>query len=228
MTLMKKSKHSNIPLPQAEPRPSKQKTGKQPKAKTGKLAICVFCGSGKGLNPRFAAAAREFGRLMAESGLALVYGGGSNGLMGEVARSVLQHGGHVTGVIPESLLDLEKPLTDIQDLKIVSNLHERKMLMFEASQAFVALPGGLGTLEELVEQMTWVQIGHHTKPIVIVNLEGYWNPLLKMFDDMRAQTFIRNGLEARFHLVEEVSQIIPALRDILPVTQFATLPQAAQ
>ncbi len=215
-------KRTPAPKPSApSKRPSPAAKAKTARAGTpDRLNLCVYCGSGSGRDTRFAEAARDLGRAMAENGIGLVYGGGSNGLMGEIARAVLAHGGHVTGIIPETLLELEKPLVEIQDLIVVRSLHERKMLMFEKAHGFAALPGGLGTLEELVEQLTWVQLGHHTKPVFIVNIGGYWNPLIKLFDEMRAETFIRPGLEARYHLTETVSEVIPLLRSL--AGQFGT------
>jgi len=177
--------------------------------------VCVYCGSGAGTNPAHAETARILGQAMAESGLGLVYGGGSLGLMGEVARAVLRHGGHVTGIIPSFLCEREKMLRDVQDLVVTNDMHERKRLMFERSDAFVALPGGLGTLEELVEQLTWSQLGRHTKPIVIASVDGFWSPLLGLIERMRDQTFIRQGLEVNFHVVEEAKTIVPTLRDAL-------------
>src|SRR3712207_2345887 len=120
-------------------------------------SICVYCGSGFGGNPAFVEAAAALGQSMAEQGISLVYGGGNVGLMGTVARSVLDHGGHVTGIIPDFLKSREKMLDDVQETIVVSDMHTRKRLMFEKADAFVALPGGIGTLEELVEQMTWAQ-----------------------------------------------------------------------
>src|SRR3712207_4206190 len=120
-------------------------------------SICVYCGSGFGSDPVFVETAAELGRAMAEQGIGLVYGGGNVGLMGTVARSVLDHGGHVTGIIPDFLKSREKMLDDVQETIVVSDMHTRKRLMFEKADAFVALPGGIGTLEELVEQMTWAQ-----------------------------------------------------------------------
>ncbi len=124
--------------------------------------ICVYCGSGPGLNPAYAAAARDFGRILAERRIGLVYGGGSLGLMGEIAHSVLRHGGYVTGIIPGFLSEREHMLVEAQELIVVDDMHQRKQLMFAKSDAFVALPGGLGTLEEFVEQLTWSQLGRHS------------------------------------------------------------------
>src|SRR5215210_2606468 len=173
--------------------------------------ICVYCGSGPGLNPEYAKAARAFGRLLAEAGIGLVYGGGSLGLMGETARSVLRHGGHVTGIIPGFLNEREHMLLDAHELIVVDNMHQRKHLMFLKSDAFVALPGGLGTIEEFVEQLTWAQLQRHQKPIVLVNVEGFWDPLLALFEQMRSEGFIRGGFELHLEVVEAVEDAIPAI-----------------
>jgi uncharacterized protein (TIGR00730 family) len=174
-------------------------------------SICVYCGSGFGSDPAFADAAKALGRAMAEQGIALVYGGGNVGLMGTVARSVLDHGGHVTGIIPDFLKSREKMLDDVQETIVVSDMHTRKRLMFERADAFVALPGGIGTLEELVEQMTWAQLGRHTKPILMLSTKGFWKPLLTLFAHMREQGFIRPGLELNYLVAERVEEVIPML-----------------
>ncbi len=178
--------------------------------------ICVYCGSGSGENPAFAAAARRLGQILAESGIGLVYGGGCIGLMGEVARSCLAHGGHVTGIIPGFLTEREVMLKDVQELIVVDGMHQRKHLMFDKSDAFVALPGGLGTLEELVEQLTWAQLGRHAKPIVLANIEGFWDPLLSLFEHMQRNLFLRPGLELKLKLVDDADQILPTIRAHLP------------
>jgi len=146
--------------------------------------VCVYCGSGAGRNPAFAEAAQALGEALATTDTRLVYGGGDLGLMGIVARSVLKHGGTVTGIMPEFLHDRERMLVDVHELVVVDTMHERKHLMFEKSDAFVALPGGIGTLEEFVEQLTWSQLGRHKKPIVLVNVHGFWDPLIELFDQM--------------------------------------------
>jgi uncharacterized protein (TIGR00730 family) len=130
---------------------------------------------------------------MAEHGIGLVYGGGNVGLMGTVARAVLDQGGYVTGIIPDFLKAREKMLDDVQETIVVSDMHTRKRLMFEKADAFVALPGGIGTLEELVEQMTWAQLGQHTKPILMLSTKGFWKPLMTLVAHMREQGFIRPG-----------------------------------
>ena len=178
---------------------------------SGLQTICVYCGSGPGRNPAYAEAARELGERLAAARIGLVYGGGSLGLMGEVARSVLDHGGHVTGIIPGFLSEREHMLVEAQELIVVDDMHQRKQLMFVKSDAFVALPGGLGTLEEFVEQLTWSQLGRHRRPIVLANIEGFWNPLLALFDSMMEESFIRPGLDLNLLVVDRVEEIIPAI-----------------
>jgi uncharacterized protein (TIGR00730 family) len=146
---------------------------------------------------------------MAEAQIGLVYGGGGNGLMGTVAQAVREFGGHVTGIIPASLLEIENALETINERYVTNGFHERKMLMFNLSDGFVALPGGVGTLEELVEQLTWTQLGHHDKPVFIVNTAGYWDLLLQMFDRMREQLFIRPELDTRYIVVDDVERVVP-------------------
>ena len=173
--------------------------------------ICVYCGSAPGSNPAHARAARALGAAMACDGLGLVYGGGDLGLMGEVARAVLDGGGRVTGIIPDFLQQREKMLGAAQDLIVVPDMHTRKRLMFEKADAFVALPGGVGTLEELVEQLTWVQLGRHTKPVVIADLEGFWQPLLALLDHMREEQFIRPANDFAYHVVSDIADVIPTI-----------------
>ena len=166
-------------------------------ANNGIAHICVYCGSGKGRNPAYATAARQLGKSLAKAGIGLVYGGGSLGLMGEVARSTLKHGGHVTGIIPKFLSARERMLTDVDELIVTEDMHERKMMMFNKADAFVALPGGIGTLEELVEQLTWSQLGRHKKPIVLANIDGFWSPFMSLLSHMNAETFIREVRQFR-------------------------------
>jgi uncharacterized protein (TIGR00730 family) len=174
-------------------------------------SICVYCGSGPGTNPAFMEAARRFGRILAENGIALVYGGGSAGLMGACAEAVLDHGGFVTGIIPEFLTDREHMLMRAQERIITRDLHERKRLMFERADAFVALPGGVGTLEELVEQLTWAQLGRHRKPILIANIDHFWDPLRALLQHMEKLQFIRAGLDVNLLVAERVEDILPKL-----------------
>jgi len=173
--------------------------------------ICVYCGSGAGRTPAFAEAAKALGQTLAEAGIGLVYGGGDLGLMGLVARAALKGGGHVTGIIPGFLSAREHMLVEAQELIVVDDMHQRKHLMFERSDAFVALPGGIGTLEEFVEQLTWTQLGRHRKPIVLANIDGFWDPLLALFDKMTGEGFIRSGFELKMTVVERVEDILPAI-----------------
>jgi uncharacterized protein (TIGR00730 family) len=174
--------------------------------------VCVYCGSGPGTDPRFVEAAIAFGKALAENGIRLVYGGGSIGLMGAVATSVLDHGGTVTGIIPDFLTIRENALKRVQEMIVTPDMHERKRLMFERSDAFVALPGGIGTLEELVEQLTWQQLGRHAKPILIANIAGFWEPLLALLIHMRATQFIRATLAVDILKAERVEDILPRLQ----------------
>ncbi len=186
------------------------------KEQTSRLAnICVYCGSGHGKKRAYREAAQELGRLMAEGGIGLVYGGGGLGLMGDVARATIEHGGRVTGIIPEFLSEHERMLKDVDDLIITTDMHKRKQLMFERSDAFVALPGGIGTLEELVEQLTWSQLGQHNKPVILANVEGFWDPFLELLQHMKDQAFIRDELGVRFKVVEGAEQIIPTIKEEL-------------
>jgi len=174
--------------------------------------VCVYCGSGPGTNPHFIEGAVTFGKILAENGIRLVYGGGSLGMMGAVATSVLDHGGTVTGIIPDFLTLRENALTRVQEMVVTPDMHERKRLMFERSDAFVALPGGVGTLEELVEQLTWKQLGRHEKPVLLANIDGFWEPLFALLAHMRATQFIRSGLSVDVLKAERVEDIVPRLR----------------
>ncbi|MFM9975118.1 MAG: TIGR00730 family Rossman fold protein [Beijerinckiaceae bacterium] len=175
------------------------------------LTICVYCGSGDGRDPRYGDAAQSLGQAMAKAGHRLVYGGGDRGLMGTVARAVKAGGGHVTGIIPHFLVSKEKLLCEADDVILVDDMHQRKMRMFEKADAFVALPGGIGTLEELVEQMTWSQLGRHNKPIVMVDIAGFWRPLMDLLAHMRMEGFIREGLEVRTLTAEKIKDVIPMI-----------------
>ena len=177
--------------------------------------VCVYCGSGTGENPAFAEAARALGQALATADTRLVYGGGDLGLMGIVARSVLKHGGHVTGIMPGFLHGRERMLVDVHELIVVDSMHERKHLMFERSDAFVALPGGIGTLEEFVEQLTWSQLGRHRKPIVLVNIHGFWDPLLELFDKMIGHNFIRSGFELKMSVADSAHDVLPVIHRVL-------------
>jgi uncharacterized protein (TIGR00730 family) len=157
-------------------------------------------------------AARRLGRILAENGIRLIYGGGSGGLMGACAEAVLDHGGLVTGIIPEFLTDREHMLMRAQERIITRDLHERKRLMFERADAFVALPGGVGTLEELVEQLTWAQLGRHRKPILIADIDHFWDPLRALLAQMEKLQFIRAGLTINLLVADRIEDVLPKLQ----------------
>lgn len=176
-------------------------------------SICVYCGSAAGNNPEFTAETERFGKALARAGIRLVYGGGSVGLMGILARAILEDGGKVLGIIPRFLRDREVALRELTNLVITDSMHERKQAMFEESDAFVALPGGIGTLEETVEMMTWMQLGQHRKPIVIANLRGFWDPFLNLVRHMEDEGFLHQpGDGSPLYLtVDHVDQILPLI-----------------
>ena len=155
--------------------------------------VCVFCGASSGRTPAYAEAARAFGAAAAARGLGLVYGGGRVGLMGAVADGALAAGGEVVGVIPQALVERELAHSGLSELHVVGSLHERKALMAELSDAFVALPGGFGTLDELMEQLTWSQLGLHAKPVALLDVEGYWKPLIALARHATDEGFVRQA-----------------------------------
>lgn len=175
-------------------------------------AICVYCGSSPGNDPVFVEAARKFGQILAQNGITLVYGGGSRGLMGALALSVHEHGGRVIGVIPEFLKVRERMFTGAQEIVVTHDMHERKRMMFERADAFVALPGGIGTLEELVEQLTWSQLGRHRKPILVANINGFWEPLVELLEHMKRSGFIHSDLTFDYAVVDRIEDIVPAIK----------------
>lgn len=179
---------------------------------TSLSSICVYCGSSAGGDPIYAEAAAELGRAMGAAGIGLVYGGGSIGLMGIMARSVMEAGGHVTGIIPQFLKEREVMLETAHDLVVTGDMHERKRAMFDRADAFVALPGGIGTLEELVEIMTWAQLGQHRKPVLMANINGFWDPLVALLRHMGDEGFIRSGFEVSYLVAERVADVVPMLR----------------
>lgn len=162
-------------------------------------SIAIFCGSSTGADPIFAEAARAMGRAIAERELRLVYGAGSVGLMGIVANEVLAHGGKVLGVIPQFLVDLEVGHTGLTELIVTETMHERKLAMAEAADGFIAMPGGIGTLEELIEVLTWTQLGVHQKQCGLFNVGGYWDHLIRMIDHMVDQRFLKSSQAKLLH-----------------------------
>ena len=192
-------------------------------------SICVYCASGPGNDPAFMEAAKKFGRILAENNIRLVYGGGSVGLMGELAESVLDHGGSVTGVIPDFLVNREHMLLRVQERVVTPDMHGRKRVMFERADAFVALPGGVGTLEELVEQLTWAQLGRHKKPIMILNISGFWDPLCVLLEQMEKLEFIRTNLPINLLVANRVEEILPKLFEaarLVPEAEKQMMPVA--
>jgi hypothetical protein len=174
--------------------------------------VCVYCGSSPGRDPAFLTAATRLGELLAEAGVALVYGGGSAGMMGAVATAVQARGGEIIGIIPGFLSGRENAFRGASEIVVTGDMHERKRIMFERSDAFVALPGGIGTLEELVEQLTWAQLGRHKKPILIANLKGFWDGLLGLFEHMGRAGYIHSATRLNFLVADNVDDIVPALR----------------
>ena len=174
--------------------------------------VCVYCGSASGADPAFERAAVTLGRALAAADVGLVYGGGGRGLMGRLAHAVLDAGGRVTGIIPDFLTDRDETLREAQEHVVVPDMHTRKMLMFERADAFVALPGGIGTLEELVEQMTWVQLARHTKPVLIADIGGFWRPLVALLAHMREHGFIWSATELDYLVAEKAEDILPMLQ----------------
>lgn len=175
-------------------------------------SVCVFCGSKFGNDPAWAHAADRLGILLAEAGIRLVYGGGRIGLMGAVAQSVMRAGGRVSGVIPDFMIKLEVADTGITDLVVVDSMHERKRRMFELADGFVVLPGGLGTLDETFEIVTWKQLRQHSKPIVVLNVNGYWSPFADLVRAIVAGGFAHPAVADLFTLVDAPEQVLPALR----------------
>src|SRR5580700_8136864 len=176
-------------------------------------SICVFCGSSSGRNPSYQDAARATGQALARAGLRLIYGGGRVGLMGTLADTVLSAGGHVTGIIPRALWEREIAHQGLTELRVVEDMHERKKFMAEMADGFIALPGGAGTLEEIFEQWTWSQLGIHTKPCGLLNVDGYFDPLRKMIEQMTTEGFLRPEHASMLVFHTELVAIVDAFRD---------------
>jgi uncharacterized protein (TIGR00730 family) len=173
-------------------------------------ALCIFCGSQTGTDPAYAAAAIALGAAMAAAGTTLVFGGGRVGLMGVVGDAVLAGGGKIVGVIPDFLKVKELAHTAATEMIVVPDMHTRKKVMFERSDAFCILPGGVGTLEEMFEIITWRQLHLHNKPIVILNAAGYWQPLITLIDNMIGEGFAHRGHEALITVVDRPEDVLPA------------------
>ena len=174
-------------------------------------SICVYCGSARGRSQRYVAAAKELGEAMAERQIRLVYGGARIGMMGEVADAVMKNGGEVIGVIPEHLQTTEVGHSGITELKVVESMHVRKKLMFDLSDGFAVLPGGYGTLDELFEIITWRMLKLHDKPVVVLNIDGYWDPVQELIDHLIDQGFARPDSRQYFSVVNSVGRMFDLL-----------------
>jgi uncharacterized protein (TIGR00730 family) len=176
-------------------------------------SICVFCGSSAGRNPAYGEVARATGHALVRAGLRLVYGGGKVGLMGMLADAVLSQGGEVIGVMPRALFDREIAHRGVSDMRVVGSMHERKELMASLADAFIALPGGAGTLEEIFEQWTWAQLGIHAKPCGFLNVNGYYRPLIEMIRHMVAEEFLAAPMAAMLAFESEPEKLLERFRE---------------
>ncbi len=178
-------------------------------------SICIYCGSQPGNEPEFKEAAIALGAKLAENNIRLVYGGGSRGIMGAISKSVQDNGGEVFGIIPDFLLPKEGEWdrsANKLEIVITKNMHERKQKMFEESDAFIALPGGIGTLEEIVEIITWAQLGRHEKPIAFLNTNGFWNPMLELIEHMKTAGFIHTANKVQPIVIEQAQDVVKILQ----------------
>ncbi|HPD82339.1 MAG: TIGR00730 family Rossman fold protein [Alphaproteobacteria bacterium] len=181
--------------------------------------VCVYCGSSSKVDDKYKNAAKKMGHLIAEQGWGVVYGGGRVGLMGLVADGALEKGASVIGIIPEHIQEREVQHTDLTELHVVDTMHVRKQMMVDKSQAFIILPGGLGTLDELFELLTWKQLGLHDKPIVIVNIDGYWEKLLETINHIAGESFMRKEDKGLFVSVDRVEDVAAAIKNA-PTEKF--------
>jgi uncharacterized protein (TIGR00730 family) len=178
--------------------------------------ICVFCGTNPGSRPIYGSAARELGRALAEQDIELVYGGASVGIMGELADSVQEHGGHVTGIIPQQLMEKEAAHTGIRNLIVVASMHQRKSQMADMSDGFIALPGGIGTLEGFLEVLTWGQLGIHAKPAAILNVEGYFDQLTGFLDHAVQEGFLTDTHRHAIIVESRPDRLLGLMREFTP------------
>ncbi len=176
-------------------------------------SLCVFCGSRAGADPAFSAAAEQLGRSLAARGVRLIYGGGSIGLMGILMQAVLDNGGQVTGVIPEFLMRREVGNPDLTELIVVDSMHERKRRMFELADAFAVLPGGLGSLDEAIEIITWRQLGLHSKPIAVLSVEDYWASFEALMEQAIARGFADGAIRTLFTVTGDVESMLAVLEE---------------
>jgi uncharacterized protein (TIGR00730 family) len=179
-------------------------------------SVCVFCGSSRGIDRAYTEAARSLGRTLAEANVRLIFGGGHVGLMGVLSNAALEAGGEVIGVIPGFLVERELAHSGLNDLRIVGSMHERKALMSELSDGFITLPGGTGTLEEFFEILTWAQLGEHEKPCGLLNVAGYYDPLLAVFDHMLDKGFLSQSNRALLLVESEPAKLLQRLDHYRP------------
>jgi uncharacterized protein (TIGR00730 family) len=174
-------------------------------------SLCVFCGASNAVDKKFLDIGAQFGKLLASRGITLVYGGGDCGVMGAVANSTMKAGGHVTGVFPVSLRNIENEHQSLTEIIIVNTMHERKQNMFDRSDAFIVFPGGFGTMDEMFEILTWKQLLLHDKPVIIFNYQGYWDPLIALMKNIIEQKFAKTEVATYYHVVDELEQILDVL-----------------
>ncbi|MGB0232363.1 MAG: TIGR00730 family Rossman fold protein [Candidatus Puniceispirillaceae bacterium] len=183
--------------------------------------LCVFTGAATGSDPRFADAAHQLGQILASRNLGLVYGGGKSGLMGKIADAVIAADGHATGIIPKFLDNVEIAHRGLNDLHVIDTMHERKNMMYEIADGFIIMPGGLGTLDETMEIITWRQLGLHRKPIIIANLHGYWDHMLLLFQNIIDEGFMHHGHTGHFEHVDDMDALADKLDAYFPASHAA-------
>jgi len=203
-------------VPVAPFRPDERRSRHPPSPTIGMNSVCVFCGSSPGLHPEYIAAARTFGRLLAEQGVQIVYGGGRVGLMGALADAAMEAGGSVIGVIPRALMAREVGHGGVTDLRVVETMHERKALMADLADGFATLPGGIGTMEEFFEIWTWGQLGIHDKPIGLLDVRGFYAPMALLLDHLVEQEFLAPRHRARVLLDDSAGNLIERMRAFVP------------
>lgn len=208
-------------------RPLRSPLASRPMAERA-LTVCVYCASSEQIDAEYRKVAADVGRAIADEGWRLVYGGGNVGLMGEVARAALDAGGHVTGVIPDRLADREVALESVTELIRTDTMRQRKALMDERSDAFLVLPGGIGTLEELLEILTLKQLGYHNRAVVILDDAGFWDPLLRQFHDMVERRFAQSDVLELFDVATDVASAMQALRAYRPPPARLLVPTEAE
>lgn len=175
-------------------------------------SVCVYCGSSPGNDAIFMETARVLGELLAENGIELIFGGGNVGMMGEVARAAMVKGGKVRGIIPEFLRAVELPSSNLHELVVTDTMHERKHDMYVRSDAFVVLPGGVGTLEEVVEMISWAQLHQHDKPIILLSVNGFWEPLVTLLEHIIEHGFARYDIRSCWQTVSRADEVLPAIK----------------